>query len=294
MVADGMTADQASRRFWPVDRAGLITADMPGLSDAQRRYARDPAEVAGWRRDAVSGGIGLAEAVRRVHAFVLIGTSTRTGAFTEEMVREMAAHVERPMILPMSNPTELAEAAPADLIRWTEGRGLVAAGSPFDPVHLQQDHLRDRAGEQCPGLPRPWPGRDCRPGQPGNGQHARRGGPRGIRARRHLGPGRTAAASGGGATRDIAGRRGRRRPGGLRGRRGDRSDRAGRAGQVRALMWDPVYHPAPGLLTGRPLRQHRQMAPRPNLAPVKAAAHMPPGGQGLWLRMAAGKQPRYA
>ena len=134
MVAEGMTAGQASGRFWPLDRAGLIISDMPGLSDAQRRYARDPAEVSGWQRDAETGGIGLAEAVRRVHPTILIGTSTRPGAFTEEIVREMAAHVERPMILPMSNPTELCEAVPADLIRWTEGRGLVAAGSPFGPV----------------------------------------------------------------------------------------------------------------------------------------------------------------
>jgi malate dehydrogenase (oxaloacetate-decarboxylating) len=134
MVAEGMTAGQASGRFWPLDRAGLIISDMPGLSDAQRRYARDPAEVSGWQRDAETGGIGLAEAVRRVHPTILIGTSTRSGAFTEEIVREMAAHVERPMILPMSNPTELCEAVPADLIRWTEGRGLVAAGSPFGPV----------------------------------------------------------------------------------------------------------------------------------------------------------------
>ena len=134
MVTEGMTAAQASRRFWPLDRAGLILRDMPGLSDAQRRYARDPAEVSGWQRDAETGGIGLAEAVRRVHPTILIGTSTRPGAFTEEIVREMAAHVERPMILPMSNPTELCEAVPADLIRWTAGRGLIAAGSPFGPV----------------------------------------------------------------------------------------------------------------------------------------------------------------
>ncbi len=134
MVGEGMGARQASMRFWPLDRAGLITSDMPGLSEAQRRYARDPAEVAGWRRDPEVGGIGLAEAVRRVHPTILIGTSTRPGAFTEEIIREMAAHVERPMILPMSNPTELAEAAPADIIRWTEGRALVAAGSPFGPV----------------------------------------------------------------------------------------------------------------------------------------------------------------
>ncbi len=134
MVGEGMGARQASMRFWPLDRAGLITSDMPGLSEAHRRYARDPAEVAGWRRDPEVGGIGLAEAVRRVHPTILIGTSTRPGAFTEEIIREMAAHVERPMILPMSNPTELSEAVPADIIRWTGGRGLVAAGSPFGPV----------------------------------------------------------------------------------------------------------------------------------------------------------------
>jgi malate dehydrogenase (oxaloacetate-decarboxylating) len=134
MADDGLSAEQASTRFWPVDRAGLITRDTPGLSAGQRRYARDPAEVRGWRQDAELGGIGLAEAIRRVHPTILIGTSTRPGAFTEEIIREMAAHVERPIILPMSNPTELAEAVPADLIRWTGGRGFVAAGSPFEPV----------------------------------------------------------------------------------------------------------------------------------------------------------------
>ena len=153
MVAEGVPEEEARRRFWAVDRQGLLTRDMTGLSDPQRRYARDPAEVADWRRGGrleehavpgqrrvpagpgVADGVSLAEAVTRVHPTVLIGTSTRAGAFTEAVVREMAAHAERPVILPMSNPTALSEAAPADLIRWTGGRALVAAGSPFSAVN---------------------------------------------------------------------------------------------------------------------------------------------------------------
>jgi malate dehydrogenase (oxaloacetate-decarboxylating) len=135
MVAEGVPEAEARRRLWAVDRQGLLMRDMAGLSDPQRRYARDPAEVADWRRDdRPVGGIGLAEVVARVHPTVLIGTSGKVGAFTEAVVRDMAAHAERPVILPMSNPTALSEAVPADLIRWTGGRALVAAGSPFDAV----------------------------------------------------------------------------------------------------------------------------------------------------------------
>jgi malate dehydrogenase (oxaloacetate-decarboxylating) len=134
MVADGLSEAAAKDRFWAVDRHGLITSAMPGLSDAQRRCARDPAELTGWRQDDALGGIDLAEVVARVHPSILIGTSTRSGAFTQGIVSEMAAHVTRPVILPMSNPTELAEADPADLIKWTAGKALVATGSPFEPV----------------------------------------------------------------------------------------------------------------------------------------------------------------
>ncbi|MGN6681595.1 MAG: NAD-dependent malic enzyme [Streptosporangiaceae bacterium] len=134
MLADGLTEAEACARMWAIDRHGLVTSDMSDLSDAQRKCAREPAEIAGWPRDPDLGGVNLAEAVARVHPTILIGTSTRTGAFTEEIVREMAAHVERPVILPMSNPTELSEALPADLIRWTGGKALVATGSPFGPV----------------------------------------------------------------------------------------------------------------------------------------------------------------
>jgi malate dehydrogenase (oxaloacetate-decarboxylating) len=132
MMAEGVPEDEARRRFWAVDRPGLLTGEMTGLSDPQRRYARDPAEVAGWREAAA--GIGLAEVVARIHPTVLIGTSGVASAFTEPIVRDMAAHTERPVILPMSNPTVLSEAVPADLIAWTKGRALVAAGSPYPAV----------------------------------------------------------------------------------------------------------------------------------------------------------------
>ncbi len=134
MLALGMTREQASARFWAVDRPGLLTTKTPGLSDSQRRYARDHAEVAAWTADQPGGGSSLAEVVTRIHPTILIGTSTVAGAFTEPIVREMAAHAKRPIILPMSNPTSLCEAAPADLIRWTRGQALVATGSPFEPV----------------------------------------------------------------------------------------------------------------------------------------------------------------
>jgi malate dehydrogenase (oxaloacetate-decarboxylating) len=134
MLADGMPEDQARQRFWAIDRTGLLTTATAGIGPAQRRYARPEAEVAGWQRDDSIGGTGLAEVVRRVRPTILIGTSTQAGAFTEPVVRDMAAHCARPVILPMSNPTALSEAAPTDLIRWTDGRALVATGSPFPPV----------------------------------------------------------------------------------------------------------------------------------------------------------------
>jgi malate dehydrogenase (oxaloacetate-decarboxylating) len=140
LVAGGLSAGQARARLWALDRTGLITADDPDLSEHQRHYARDPAQVADWQRDAELGGIPLAEVIRRVRPTILIGTSGRGGAFDEALVTEMAAHVDRPVIMPMSNPTSLAEARPADLIRWTDGRALVAAGSPFWPV----DHAGTR------------------------------------------------------------------------------------------------------------------------------------------------------
>ncbi len=134
MARDGLDIDEAVHRIWLLDRRGLLTDDLAALAGFQRRYARAAGTVSEWRRDPDLGGIALDEVVRRVHPSVLIGTSTHGGAFTETVVREMAAHVARPVILPMSNPTALAEATPGDLLRWSEGRALVATGSPFPPV----------------------------------------------------------------------------------------------------------------------------------------------------------------
>jgi malate dehydrogenase (oxaloacetate-decarboxylating) len=135
MVADGLAPEEATRRFWCLGRQGLVTDDrLAELHDFQRPYARPAAEVAGWTRTGTGQGPSLADVVGHVHPTMLIGTSTQAGAFTEAIVRQMAAHVERPVIMPLSNPTSKAEAVPADLIAWTDGRALVATGSPFDPV----------------------------------------------------------------------------------------------------------------------------------------------------------------
>ena len=130
MVRVGVSEEESYKRFWCIDRNGLVTDNMEDLLDFQIPYARK-AEVSEWKENDV---IGLAEVVKHVKPTILIGTSTVAGAFKEEIIKEMASHVERPIILPMSNPTPLAEAKPADLIEWTEGRALVATGSPFEPV----------------------------------------------------------------------------------------------------------------------------------------------------------------
>ncbi|MFZ0365263.1 MAG: NAD-dependent malic enzyme [Candidatus Cybelea sp.] len=133
MVTGGLSAEAAARRFWCVGRHGLLIDDIGELRDFQRPYARPAAEVALWKRDGESS-ISLEEVVRRIEPTILIGTSAVTGAFGESIVRAMAKGTPRPVILPLSNPTALAEAVPSDLVRWTDGKALIATGSPFDSV----------------------------------------------------------------------------------------------------------------------------------------------------------------
>ena len=133
MVGAGLSEADARRRFWIVNRGGLLDDARRDLSPDRAVYAQPADRVADWPRTS-SGRIGLADVIGRVQATILIGLSTAGGAFTEPVVREMARKTDRPIIFPLSNPTDRSEATPQDLLRWTDGRALVATGSPFPPV----------------------------------------------------------------------------------------------------------------------------------------------------------------
>ena len=135
MIAEGLTEPLALDRLWLVDRPGLLVDGTPGLREFQRRFAKSPDRVEGWQADE-SGGFPLLEVVERVRPTTLIGASGQPGAFVEGAVRAMARSVGRPTILPLSNPTSRSEATPGDLLAWTDGRALVATGSPFDDVRI--------------------------------------------------------------------------------------------------------------------------------------------------------------
>ncbi len=133
MVSEGMSREMAMTRFWGLGSRGLLREG--GLTrDFQRPFARPANELVDWTLDAPSR-FELADVVRNVQPTILIGTSGQSGAFTRGVVTEMAKHVYRPVIMPLSNPTSLCEALPSDLLEWTSGRALIATGSPFAPVH---------------------------------------------------------------------------------------------------------------------------------------------------------------
>ena len=139
LVSAGLSETEAVARCWLVDRHGLLhdaVEDVGELHDFQRRYLRPSSEVPG------SGS--LLDVVRAVGPQVLIGVSGQPGLFTTEVVQAMAESVERPIIMPLSNPTPRAEAIPADVLTWTDGRALIGTGSPFDPVR-RGDHVHEIA-----------------------------------------------------------------------------------------------------------------------------------------------------
>ena len=145
MRAEGVPESVVARSIVQLDSTGLIHAGRAGLEEDKREFAlsADALQAYGLEEP---GRHDLESVVRLVRPTALVGTSARRGAFTEPVVREMARHVERPLILPLSNPTSCSEAEPADLVRWTGGRALVATGSPFAPVeHAGSVHVPGQA-----------------------------------------------------------------------------------------------------------------------------------------------------
>jgi malate dehydrogenase (oxaloacetate-decarboxylating) len=145
MTEEGLSEEQARRRIYAFNRYGLIIEGGKGIRPEQEPLARKRGDAAGWKlspASAETGGISLLDVVRNVGITVLAGVSAQPGVFTEAIVREMARHTPHPVIFPLSNPTSQSEAAPADLLRWTDGRALVGTGSPFAPVEVNGKSIR--------------------------------------------------------------------------------------------------------------------------------------------------------
>ncbi len=136
LILNGLSKEEARKRFWMLDRPGLLLDSMDNLTPEQTPYARTANDVADWAVDNPSH-INLLEVIKNVKPTILIGCSTVHGAFNQQIVEEMSKHIERPIIFPLSNPTSLAEALPEDLLKWTDGKALIATGSPFEPVEFK-------------------------------------------------------------------------------------------------------------------------------------------------------------
>jgi malate dehydrogenase (oxaloacetate-decarboxylating) len=135
MVADGMEETKARRHFFLFDSRGLLQTTSTNLTEVQQRFAQPSELVSSWKATKEEGhNIGLAEVIKNISATILIGVSSQPGQFTEPVVKEMASKVNKPIIFPLSNPYDRAEAVPEDLVRWTESRALIATGTGFPPV----------------------------------------------------------------------------------------------------------------------------------------------------------------
>jgi malate dehydrogenase (oxaloacetate-decarboxylating) len=143
MQQEGLTEAEARQRIYSFNRYGLLVEGCQGIRPGQEGLIRKREDIAGW---SLTGSdpcaISLLDVARNAKITVLVGVSAQPGVFTEEIVREMASHTPRPVIFPLSNPTSKAEAVPADLLRWTDGRALVGTGSPFAPVEVDGKLVR--------------------------------------------------------------------------------------------------------------------------------------------------------
>jgi malate dehydrogenase (oxaloacetate-decarboxylating) len=135
MVTEGMNETVARKHFFLLDSKGLLHSDRTNLTPIQQKFAQSSELLSGWRLN--NGQIKLAEVIENISATILIGVSSQPGQFTAPIVKDMAGKVERPIIFPLSNPYDRAEAVPEDLIHWTDGRALIATGTEFPPVSLK-------------------------------------------------------------------------------------------------------------------------------------------------------------
>lgn len=141
MLREGLSASEAKAKIWLIDRQGLLLNTLRDLTSAQQPYAHTISDTIHWKKSH-ENLIDLADVVKNVEPTILIGCAARTGAFTKEIIQEMASHVERPIIFPLSNPTEYSEATPADICQWTQGQALIATGSPFEDIVFKDRVLR--------------------------------------------------------------------------------------------------------------------------------------------------------
>lgn len=141
MIADGATETEARANLWLVDSQGLVHTGRTKLDEFKLKYAQPIAATRNWVVDE-SARLSFGDVIRNVQPAILLGMSAQPGAFTKEIVSEMAKHVERPVIFPLSNPTSKSESTPTDLMTWTDGRALIATGSPFPPVLYDGREIR--------------------------------------------------------------------------------------------------------------------------------------------------------
>ncbi|CAO3594377.1 unnamed protein product [Absidia cylindrospora] len=142
VLKEGLTEKDALVRLWCIDKVGLLMNEHLSdendtgfkISEAQRKYAKSKQDIEDWILENKGQPPQLLHVTENVKPTILIGVSTCAGAFTEKVVQTMAASCDVPIIFPLSNPTSLAEATPSDLVHWTKGKGIVATGSPFEPV----------------------------------------------------------------------------------------------------------------------------------------------------------------
>jgi malate dehydrogenase (oxaloacetate-decarboxylating) len=152
MMDEGLSENEACERFFLIDKNGLLMEDTPHLLPFQRPFAQTSHSIAHWK---LEPPIFLKDIVKQIHPTLLIGVSAQAGAFTEEIVREMATHVERPIIFPLSNPQSNCEASPSDLMKWTNEKVIIGTGSPFGEIKKHGKSFRVDQTNNCyifPGM----------------------------------------------------------------------------------------------------------------------------------------------